>query len=155
DAIRKVCLAHLQIPFKEPFRISGGVVSVKDAILVAVETAGGAIGVGECSPMAASFGYSSDTPEGCWRELTEEIAPSLLGRAFSEEEEIAALADTWLGSRFAAAGAETACWDLLGQARHQSLAEMLGASADRIEQGIESGLAVGLYPTVVDLLRSV
>jgi o-succinylbenzoate synthase len=83
----------------------------------------------------------------------ERIAPSLLGRVFAEVEEIATLAASWTGSPFAAAGAETACWDLLGQARHESLAEMLGAGADRIEQGVESGLAVGLYPTIVELLQ--
>ncbi|HEX8201547.1 MAG TPA: o-succinylbenzoate synthase [Isosphaeraceae bacterium] len=153
DAIQRVRFSHLQIPLKEAFRIAGGAVTVKDAILVTVETAGGLVGVGESSPMAAGFGYSDDTPEGCWTDLVEQIGPSLLGRAFAEVEEIAALAASWAGSSFAAAGAETACWDLLGQDRHESLAEMLGAGDDRIEQGVESGLAVGLYPTIVDLLQ--
>lgn len=153
DAIQSVRLSHLQIPFKEAFRIAGGSATVKDAILVSLETAGGLVGVGESSPMAAGFGYSADTPEGCWADLVDRIAPSLLGRVFSEVEEIAALASSWTGSRFAVAGAETACWDLLGQARHESLAELLGAGADRVEQGVESGLAVGLYPTIVELLQ--
>jgi O-succinylbenzoate synthase len=153
DAIGRVQLTHLQIPFKESFRISGGAVSIKDAILVAVETEGGAVGLGECSPMASTFGYSPDTPEGCWTDLVERIIPELLGHAAGSEEEIAGLASGWSGSRFAVAGAETALWDLLGQARHESIAEMLGATADRIDSGVESGLAVGLYPTIVELLR--
>ena len=73
--IERVVLTHLRIPFKESFRISAGEVSVKDAILVAVETTSG-IGVGESSPMAAGFGYSSDTPAGCWDDLTRQIAPA-------------------------------------------------------------------------------
>ena len=32
--IERVVLTHLQIPLKEPFRISGGEVAIKDAILV-------------------------------------------------------------------------------------------------------------------------
>ena len=36
--IERVVLTHLQIPLKEPFRISGGEVAIKDAILVTVET---------------------------------------------------------------------------------------------------------------------
>src|SRR5207302_4302491 len=59
------------------------------------------------------------------------------------------------GSRFAAAGAETACWDLLAQSRRVSLAGLLGATADRVESWVESGLAVGLYPTVVELLQAI
>jgi O-succinylbenzoate synthase len=153
-AIERVCLTHLQIPFKEPFRISGGEVAVKDALLVTVETAHG-VGHGESSPMAASFGYSSDTPEGCWADLAERIAPGLLGRRFSAPEDIAALRAGWTGSRFAAAGAETACWDLLGRARHATLADMLGAAPERIALGVESGLAVGLYPTIVELLQTI
>ena len=155
DPIERVGLTHLRIPLKEPFRISGGEIAIKDALLVAVETRGGRVGLGESSPMALGFGYSADTPEGCWEELTGSIAPALLGFAFESAEEIGALASTWTGSRFAAAGAETACWDVLAQIGERSLAEMLGASPERIEVGVDSGLAVGLYPTVVDLLRAI
>jgi O-succinylbenzoate synthase len=154
DPIERIVLTHLQIPLKEPFRISGGEVALKDAILVALETSS-AVGLGESSPMAASFGYSSDTPEGCWEDLTRTIAPSLLGRAVHSLEEIAALASSWKASRFAAAGAETALWDLLGQARHATIAELLGAPDMRIDQGVESGLAVGLYPSIVELIKTI
>ena len=78
DPIERVVLTHLQIPLKEPFRISGGEVAIKDAILVVLETSS-AVGLGESSPMAASFGYPGDTPEECWESLTTRIAPSLLG----------------------------------------------------------------------------
>jgi len=152
--IERVSLTHLQIPLKEPFRISGGEVAVKDAVLVTVETASG-LGHGESSPMAASFGYSNDSPEECWQALTRQIAPSLLGRRFSTTEDIASLWSTWTGSRSAAAGAESACWDLLGRARHATIADLLGASPDQAAIGVESGLAVGLYPTVVQLLKTI
>jgi o-succinylbenzoate synthase len=156
DGIARICLTHIQIPFKEAFRIAGGAVAIKDAILVELETTGGRVGVGESSPMAASFGYSPDTPEQCWDELVGRIAPGLLGRDFDDLDAIAAHAATWGGcSKFSAAGAETACWDLLAQARHVSLAELLGATADRISSWVQSGLAVGLYPTVVELLQAV
>ncbi len=154
EPIERVVLTHLQIPFKEPFRISAGEVAVKDAILVEVETARG-VGLGESSPMAASFGYSPDTPEGCWEDLANTIAPSLLGRSLASADDIAAVASSWNTSRFAAAGAETALWDLLGQVRHATIAELLGASELRIDMGIEAGLAVGLYPSIVELIKTI
>ena len=152
--IERVRLTHLQIPLKEPFRISSGEVAIKDAILVTLVTSDGE-GVGESSPMAAGFGYSTDTPEGCWADLADRIAPGLVGRSFATVEEIAELAGSWTGSRFAVAGAETACWDLLGHARRESLAEMLGATGDAVLRGVDSGLAVGLYPTIVDLIQAI
>jgi o-succinylbenzoate synthase len=155
DVIEQVELTHLQIPLKEPFRISGGEVAVKDAILVALHTRDGLVGHGESSPMAAGFGYSSDTPEGCWSDLVERIAPNLVGKWFESVEEIASLASRWQCSRFAAAGAETGCWDLLAQSRHESLAEVLGETANTLATWVESGLAVGLYPTIVELLQAI
>jgi O-succinylbenzoate synthase len=154
DPIDRVVLTHIQIPFKEPFRISGGEVAIKDAILVEVSTPS-AVGLGESSPMASGFGYSADTPEGCWEDLAESIAPGLLGRSFGTVEDIAEVASLWEVSRFAAAGAETALWDLLGQARHASIAELLGASDLRIDMGVEAGLAVGLYASIVELIRTI
>jgi O-succinylbenzoate synthase len=154
DPVQRIVLTQLQIPFKETFRISAGEVTVKDAILVAIETQS-AIGLGESSPMAAGFGYSPDTPDGCWQDLTESLAPSLLGQSFTSTEDITKLASTWQASRFAVAGVETALWDLLGQAHHATIAELLGASEARIALGVESGLAVGIYPTIVELIRTV
>ena len=81
-----------------------------------------------------------DTPEGCWDDLSNMIAPGLLGRSFGDVEDIAAAGRRLArSSRFAAAGAETALWDLLGQARHASIAELLGASDLRIDHGRRVG----------------
>jgi O-succinylbenzoate synthase len=154
SSIERVMLTHLQIPLKEPFRISGGEVAIKDAILVTVETSSG-IGHGESSPMAASFGYSPDTPEGCWEDLRNTIGPSLIGQTIDSTTEIASLAWTWKGSRFAAAGAENALWDLLGQSHHATIAHLLGAIDEQINLGVQSGLAVGLYPSIVQLLKTI
>jgi O-succinylbenzoate synthase len=152
--IERVVLTHLQIPLKEPFRISGGEVAIKDAILVTLETSSG-IAQGESSPMAASFGYSDDTPEGCWDDLERAIAPGLLGRTVDSTAAIAEIASGWSGSRFAAAGAETALWDLLGQAHHATIAGLLGAIDEQVGLGVQSGLAVGLYPSIVELLKAI
>jgi len=154
DPIERVVLTHLQIPLKEPFRISGGEVAVKDAILVAIETSSG-IGHGESSPMAASFGYSSDTPQGCWEDLCNVIGPFLIGQTIDSPAAIASLASAWKVSRFAAAGAENALWDLLGQAHHATVSQLLGAIDEQISLGVQSGLAVGLYPSTVELLKAI
>jgi o-succinylbenzoate synthase len=152
--IERVVLTHLQIPFKEPFRISAGEVAIKDAIVVAIET-GSARAYGESSPMASGFGYSSDTPEQCWTELEEIIVPGLIGKTIESTDAIAELAATWSGSRFAIAGAETALWDLQGQCRNASISELLGSGDSRINLGIESGLAVGIYPSIVELIKAI
>ncbi len=152
--IDRVVLTHVQIPFKEPFGIVGGEVAIKDAILVEVESASG-VGLGECSPMASLLAGRSGLAETCWEDLATQIVPNLLGRDFADVDEIGAVASGWRASPFASAGAETALWDLLGQALHASIAELLVASGLRIDRGIESGLAIGLYASIVELIQAI
>jgi O-succinylbenzoate synthase len=152
--IERIGLAHLRVPFKETYRTESGEVHFKDAILVALETADGLVAVGECSP--APEPDSGAPLARCWGELAARIVPDLLGREVEQAEDLAGLASAWAGCHpSAVAGAETACWDLVGQRSHQSLSELLGAPEARIEVGVESGLAVGLFPNVVDLLRAI
>jgi O-succinylbenzoate synthase len=155
DAIERVTLTRLKVPLKEPCRTVRGEVAAKEAILVTVETRSG-IGVGEASPPADLEATPGDTPDACWDDLAGRIAPALLGTAVADAEGIAATASGWSGaSRYAVAGAETALWDILGQARHATIAELLGASVEQIDRGVDSGLVVGLCPTVVELLKTV
>jgi O-succinylbenzoate synthase len=149
--VERVTLTHLRIPVKEPFLIDGETCPARDAIVVAVACEG-SIGLGECSPAAVVAAGSADD---CWNALANEVAPTLLGRSFASIDDVASTSASWRVNCSARTGAETACWDLFSQSRHESVAEMLGASSEQLEMGVDSGLAVGLYPTVVDLLEAI
>lgn len=149
DPIERATITHIQIPFKEPFTLAAGTASVKDALVVRLSTRDGRTAVGEASPPL-------DRVEAAWNALTVRIAPSLPGRSVSTIDQIDQIAGNWHDlERSACAGAETALWDLLGQTTHQSLAGLLGGLETRLREGVESGLTVSLYPTVVDLLRAI
>ncbi len=155
DPIERITLTHLEIPWKEATHRCGGVPDVKGAILVTVETALG-IGLGESAPAP---GGDADGLRTCWADLTERIAPALLGREVTSVEEIGRAAAS-VGGRggihsAALAGVETALWDLVGQARHATIAEMLGASVEQLARGVQSGLCVGQPPTIVELLETI
>jgi O-succinylbenzoate synthase len=139
--IRSITLTWVRVPLIEPFRISSGSVAEKDAIVVRVES-DGFTGWGESSPMAGSF-YSTDTPESCWSELCEVIAPSALHRDLAAEDELP-------GRHFASVGIETALWDIDAQRRGIPLHKLLGGT----RECVEAGLAVGLYEDASQLLRT-
>jgi O-succinylbenzoate synthase len=147
--IERIRLIHVRIPLVEPFRISNGVVAEKDGIVVAIDSEG-LTGYGESSPMAGSF-YSSDTPESCWRELTESIAPEITGRTFDSLDAACEWLDQFPASNFAKVGVETALWDLEAQRLNLPLHKLLGGVRDQVA----SGLAVGLYETTVGLLDTI
>ena len=147
--IDRVVLTHVRVPLVEPFRISSGAVAEKDGIVVALH-AGGLAGFGESSPMAGSF-YSSDTPEQSWRELCDVLAPALVGRKFENSENWNAVLDELPAGNFTKTGVETAFWDLAAKRDGRPLHEALGGKRARVE----SGLAVGLYDEIPDMLRTV
>ena len=140
--IRSITLTWVRVPLVEPFRISSGSVSEKDAIVVRVES-DGLTGWGESSPMAGSF-YSTDTPESCWSELCDVIVPAVLHRDLSVGDELP-------GKHFAGVGIETALWDIEAQRRGVPLHKLLGGT----RECVEAGLAVGLYDDTSELLRAI
>jgi o-succinylbenzoate synthase len=139
--IGSITLTWVRLPLIEAFRISSGSVAEKDAIVVRVES-DGFTGWGESSPMAGSF-YSADTPESCWSELCDVIAPAVLHRDVSTGDELP-------GKHFACVGVETALWDIEAQRRGIPLHKLLGGTRDCVE----AGLAVGLYEDTSQLLRT-
>ncbi len=146
----RITLNHVQIPFVEPFKISSGEVRVKDGIVVGI-WADGIVGYGEASPMAGSF-YSDDTPTSVWECLTRDLIPAVLSKSPGTIDDFnSTVLDEITGSPFAKAGLETAFWDLIAQAKKIPLYLLLGGTA----KPIDSGLAVGIYPSLNQLLDSI
>ena len=142
-------LHWIQVPLHEPFRISSGAVARKEAILVELR-AGEHAGWGEASPMAGAF-YSSETPEGTWAFLRERLIPSFIEQPELDPQRMAGRLAEFSGEPFAKAGLEGAVWDLEAQRRQQPLWALLGGTV----RAIPSGAAIGLMPTVTDLLARV
>lgn len=147
--IESIDAFRISIPMTEPFRISSGEVSAKDAVLVRLSH-GDAFGWGESSAMAGSF-YSSDTPDSCEAELRGRILPSVKGRRFETMGELERHLLAISPSRFATVAVETAAWELLARQRGVSLRRLFGLP----DRPIPSGLAVGLYDSVDQLLAAI
>jgi O-succinylbenzoate synthase len=133
----------------EPFRISSGCVVEKDAIILELHS-DGLTGYGESSAMAGSF-YSSDTPEKSWGELCEVVLPAMVGREFECPQDWNLALDGLCAGNFTKAGVETAFWDLAAQIRNQPLHVALGGG----KEPVKSGLAIGLYDDLADMLRAI
>jgi len=147
--IDQITLTHVRIPLVELFKISNGEITEKDAILVGVYSEG-LVGYGESSPMSGSF-YSEETPESTWDCLVGELIPRILRSHPANVEEVNNLIDAVPGNAFAKAGIETAFWDLAAQKDNVPLYKQLGGKRN----SVESGLAVGIVPSINYLLQSI
>ena len=147
--IDQITLTHVRVPLVEPFKISSGEVAEKDAILVGVFSEG-LVGYGESSPMSGTF-YSDETPESAWSCLANELVPRVLRSLPGSIGEVNSLLDQTHGNAFAKAGIETAFWDLEAQKSRKPLHAFLGSG----RRQVESGLAVGIYPSIRELLLAI
>jgi O-succinylbenzoate synthase len=134
----------------EPFRISNGSVAEKDSILIELLTDAGHVGWGEASPMSGSF-YSSDTPDTVWQNLTTSLVPEVLNSVPIDVAQFYKTLRTISVDPFAKAGVEGALWDALAQTLQVSVSQLLGGSSQRIA----SGVAIGIYDNVNELLQRV
>ena len=148
--MKSIALHHVRVPLIEPFRISNGVISEKDAILVELKTESDIVGWGEASAMSGSF-YSEDTPESAWAALKSSLIPAVLDAGEIDVTSFYELMRAKPGNAFAKAGIEGALWDAYAQTLGMSLCELLGARA----RPIPSGVAIGIYDQVAELLERV
>ncbi len=147
--IDRIDMVHVRIPLHAPFKISSGTISETDALVIAIYSEG-LIGYGEAAPMAGSF-YSEDSPESTWDCLHDQIIPKVLAHKNMEPVLLQEVLDGIEENSFAKAGIETAFWDLDAKRQGLPLFELLGGKAKRIP----SGLAVGICPTINEVLETI
>jgi len=149
-SVKSISLHRVRVPLVEPFRISNGSVAEKESILVEIATDDGPVGWGEASPMSGSF-YSSDTPTTVWEDLTTRLIPHLLNAGPIDANQFYKTMRDVSASPFAKAGIDGALWDAFAQSARVSLNQLLGGFHKRIA----SGVAIGIYDTVDELLERV
>ncbi len=147
--IEQIEIRHLELPLVHPFETSFGREEVRQTILVAVRSEG-LTGWGEAATSAGPW-YEYETVGTCWHVLREFLAPGVVGQEVSAPEDAARLMAPVRGHNIAKMGLEAAVWDLLGQARGQSVAQLLGGTRPRVAVGV----SIGVQPSVAALLERI
>jgi o-succinylbenzoate synthase len=142
-------LRIVRLPLVRFFETSFGRVDDRTLLLVKVEEAG-VTGYGECVADANPY-YSAETTTTAWHIISDFIAPLVLGREFGHPSEVFDSLGPIRGHNMAKAAVEMAAWDLFARARNAPLWTVLGGS----RCSIESGVSIGIQPTIDDLLRRV
>lgn len=147
--LERIELHHVEMELAHPFEASFGRQITRPCVLVSVHSEG-LVGWGECTVGAGPW-YSSETVETAWHVLRDFAVPAVLGRELASPADVAALTESIRGHRMARAGLENAAWDLFARARGVSLADLLGATRERVPVGV----SVGIEPTLEQLLANV
>src|SRR5882724_6243348 len=143
--VARVELYALELPFVEPFIISGGRIDARRSVVVVLHDGEGHVGYGEAAPDELPF-YSEETLGSARDLITRVLTPRIAGREFDSPEAVdAALRENVRGNPFARAGIETAAWDLEAHRRGtglpQLVAERLGVAP---AASFPCGVALGI-----------
>ncbi len=136
----RLTLREVQLPLKEPFRISSGTQTLRRILLLEVEDASGAAVWSECvAPEQPN--YSPETIDTAWLAIRNWVAPRVLGRTFQDPAEVfPALERDFRGHLMAKAAVEMALWALDAELHGLPLALRLGGIRSCIEVGISLGI---------------
>jgi O-succinylbenzoate synthase len=145
--IERVELRRLVVPLVSPFRTSFGTSTVRDLLLVRVDTPD-ATGWGECVADTEPT-YSAEYTDGAQHVLRHHLLPRLTGDLTSAR--VATRLEPVKGHPMAKAAVEMAVLDAELRAAGVSFADHLGAVADRVP----SGVSVGIQPSIPQLLDAV
>ena len=138
--IVRLVLREIQLPLREPFRISSGVTTNRRILLLELVDENGKTAWSECVAGDAP-NYSPETIDTCWFAIREWLAPRILDRELDGPEAVeAALAEDVRGHRMARAALEMGAWGLRAETEGRSLSSLLGGTRQAIEVGISIGI---------------
>ena len=142
-------LRVLKMRLKRPFRTSFGVQQDRYPLLVRLEL-GDQTAWGECVAGEGPW-YSSETVETAWQMLRGYLVPALLGRELGTVDDLERLMASVRGHHMAKACLEMAFTSALAERARRPLGKYLGG----VRTQVETGVSIGIQPTVDELLAVV
>ena len=128
EAISKVEIIKLNIPYKEPFVISLGIITEATNVVVRIHTSSGLIGTGECAPFVFIVGETQETVF----ELARQVGKLLLGKnPFAIEECLYEIDRAVHGNPTMKSAFDMALYDLLALKAEMPLYQLLGGSKNK------------------------
>jgi O-succinylbenzoate synthase len=136
----RIALREIQLPLKEPFRISSGVEFTRRILLLELFDHSGASVWAECVAGALP-NYTPETIDTAWLAIREWLAPRLLGRVIPSAGVVhEILAQNIRGHNMAKAALEMGCWGLESVLNATPLSVFLGGTQTHIPTGISLGI---------------
>ena len=127
-SITEVEVIKLNIPYKEPFVISLGVIPEATNVVVRIHTSLGLTGTGECAPFVFIVGETQETVF----ELAKQVGKILLGRdPFAIEERLHEIDRAVKGNPTMKSAFDMALYDLLALKANMPLYRLLGGSNNK------------------------
>ncbi len=128
SVITQVEIFKLNIPYKEPFVISLGIIPEATNVVIRIHTSTGLSGTGECAPFVFIVGETQETVF----ELAKQVSKLLVGKdPFAIEDRLAEIDRAVKGNYTMKSAFDMALYDLLARRADLPLYKLLGGSNSR------------------------
>ena len=151
--ISRITVWQLDLPLREPYRLSGGRLSVErlDSTILCIVTDEGLCGWGEGCPWGHT--YLPSHGDGL-RAALKVLAPVLIGQDPRSPEAVGRLMDATLpGHHDAKSALDMACWDVLGQSAGLPLWRLFGGEAAQ-PVAVNSSIPTGSPEQMITAIRT-
>ena len=149
--IEKITLREINLPLKEPFRISSGVTAIRRIALLELRSSDGVVEWSECVA-GEEPNYSYETIDTAWWAIREWIAPRILGKELTGPQDVYPILEKEIrGHGMAKAAVEMGIWGVTSRMKGVSLARLIGG----VRKEIEVGISIGIQPTPQALAEKV
>ena len=126
--ITSVEIIKLNIPYKEPFVISLGIIPEATNVVIRIHTSSGLTGTGECAPFVFIVGETQETVF----ELAKKVGKLLINKdPFAIEDRLLEIDRAVKGNYTMKSAFDMALYDLLAQRANLPLYKLLGGSNSR------------------------
>ena len=136
--IDRIDVYYVALPLIYPWRTAYGEDPDVHSVLVRL-VSGDYEGWGESTPLRAPF-YSPETAMSVYYNITEFMAPLVVGREIGRAEDILDALMWFKDNPFAKAGCEIAWWSLKAQMEGRPLHELFGGKFREVEAGADFGV---------------
>ncbi len=137
--IEKARLFKIDLPLRNAFEVSFGVIKYKRTIILELTDQDGNCGYSECSAFDVPF-YNEEFRSGAWDLLKEQLLPKVVGHDINHPDDIYQLFSHIRRNNMSKACVNCALWDLYAKRLQLPLAKALGGDKQKVEVGVSIGV---------------
>lgn len=137
--ITKARMFKIDLPLRNAFEVSFGVIKFKRTIILELSNDVGYHGYAECSAFDVPF-YNEEFRSGAWALLQEQLLPKIVGHEIKHPDDIYHLFSYIRRNKMCLACVNCALWDLYAKTNRISLTKALGGTKKKVKVGVSIGI---------------
>lgn len=137
--ITQARMFKIDLPLRNPFEVSFGVIKFKRTIILELTDSDGNQGYAECSAFDVPF-YNEEFRDGAWDLLEKQLLPQVVGKEIDHPDDMYELFNYVRRNNMSKSCVNCALWDLYAKEQGLPLYKAVGGNKEKVEVGVSIGV---------------